>query len=451
MRLKTETNSIYLIMYRFCLVLYLTGFFSCKKPVERNYFNDPVLYSTTVKKLNEVVLENNFPPMIAARNYVYASIAGYECMAAGDTTYQSLAGQIKHLPPLPKPLADTSVNFQLASLLAFLKTGNAVTFPEGNLMGYYDDLLKLADSVGLSEETIHATQQFADTIAASILAWSKKDNYGPTRGAPKYDFKGEEGKWAPTPPMYSSAVEPHWRKIRPMILDSASQIEIPRPPLYDVKNKNSVYYQALLEVKQVGDSLTAEQKQIADFWDDNPFRMEVKGHMMYATKKFSPPGHWLNIVGIAAHHAKADYTQTVAAYAITSIAFFDAFIRAWDEKYTSQYPRPETAINKFIDEYWQPYIQTPPFPSYVSGHATNSAAAAEAMTHCFGDQLSFMDTSLVDYGIPARKIHSFRKAAEEAALSRLYGGIHYRFDNDEGLKVGKQVGELVVARVRLKK
>lgn len=318
-------------------------------------------------------------------------------------------------------------------------------------MFYCDDLLKKADSVGMSEETINATKRFADTVTASIIAWSKKDRYGATRGAPKYEFKAKEDLWAPTPPMYASAVEPYWKKIRPMVLDTAIMFEIPRPPVYDIQNKNSPYYRALIEVKNIGDSLTKEQKHIADFWDDNPFRMNVSGHVMYATKKFSPAGHWLNIVGIASHHANADFSQTVAAYALTSIAFFDAFIRAWEEKYKSNYVRPETVINKHLDPYWRPHIQTPPFSSYVSGHATNSAAAAEAMTHCFGDQLSFMDTSLVEFNIPARKIESFRKAAQEAAMSRLYGGIHYRFDNEEGLKVGRQVGQLVVSRLKMKR
>ncbi len=425
---------------------------SCKKnKSQAEYFSQPATYSATVKMLNNVVLENNFPPMIAARNYVYACIAGYECMVAGDSSYQSLSGQIKHLPPMPAPSDPTNIDFYLASLLAFTKVGNAVTFPDGSLMYHYDELLKKADSAGMSEEKVNATKLFSDTIAASILAWSKKDRYGATRGAPKYEFKALEERWAPTPPMYSTAVEPHWKKIRPMVLDTAFMFEIPPPPIYDVNNKNSVYYKALLEVKNIGDSLTKEQKHIADCWDDNPFRMNVSGHVMYATKKFSPPGHWLNIVGIAAHHVKADFSQTVAAYALTSIAFFDAFIRAWEEKFKSNYVRPETIINKYLDPYWRPYIQTPPFPSYVSGHATNSAAAAETMTYCFGDKVSFMDTSLVEFGIPARKIESFRKAAEEAAMSRLYGGIHYRFDNEEGLKVGKQVGQLVVSRLRMKK
>jgi len=426
--------------------------FACKQEKKSvSLFDDRDLYCLTVKQLNNVVLENNFPPMIATRNYVYACIAGYECMAAGDSSYQTLAGQIKHLPPVPKPPANTSIDYALAALLAFTKVGNSVTFPEGSMMEYYNGMIKRADSVGLSKEIIKSTIAFSDTIAASIIQWSKGDTYGRTRGDIKYEFKNEEGRWVPTPPMYMSAVEPHWKKIRTMVLDSASQFEIPRPPSYDVNNKSSVFYKSLLEVKNIRDTLTAEQKAIADFWDDNPFRMNVSGHVMYATKKFSPPGHWLNIVGIAAKEAKADFNSTVAAYALTSIAFFDAFIRAWEEKYKSNYVRPETVITKYLDPYWMPYIQTPPFPSYVSGHATNSAAAAEAMTHCFGDVLSFMDTSLVDYGIPARKIESFRKAAAEAAMSRLYGGIHYRFDNEEGLEVGKKVGQYVVGRLKLKK
>lgn len=415
------------------------------------YTNNPFLFSKTVKKLNNVVLENNFPPMIAARNYVYASIAAFECVAAGDTNYLSMSGQIKHMPAMPKP--DTTkapIDFSLAALLAFTKVGNAVTFPEGSMMDYYNELKDNADSAGMPSAMLANTIAFSDSMVAAILKWSKGDNYAATRGAEKFTVREDPGRWLPTPPMYATAIEPHWGKIRPMVLDSSSQFDIPRPPVFDVTNKNSTYYKALMEVKNVGDSLTEEQKHIADFWDDNPFKMNVSGHVMFATKKFSPPGHWLNIVGIAAKAANADFNSTVGAYAITSIAFFDAFIRGWEEKYKSNYVRPETAINKHVNQDWRPYIQTPPFPSYVSGHATNSAAAAETMTSWFGDQLSFTDTSLLEFGIANREIKSFRAAAAEAAMSRLYGGIHYRFDNDEGLKAGKQVGELIVQRIKLR-
>jgi len=141
----------------------------------------------------------------------------------------------------------------------------------------------------------------------------------------------------------------------------------------------------------------------------------------------------------------------VAAYTETSIALFDAFISCWDEKFRSNCIRAETVINKYIDENWHPYIQTPPFPSYTSGHATISAAAAEVMTKWFGDHLSFIDTSSLEFGIQSRRIESFRQAAKEAAMSRLYGGIHFRFDNDEGNKCGRMLGEFVVQKLKMSK
>jgi hypothetical protein len=417
----------------------------------KKYTEDPLLYCKTVKKLNDVVLENNFPPMIATRNYAYANIAAYETMVAGNNQFQSLSGQIKHLPVMPKPDAGKEIDFSLASLFSFCKVGNAVTFPEGSMMDYYDELKKNARKAGMTSEILKNTQAFSDTVVAVVLKWSKGDNYAQTRSAEKYTVRDEDGRWVPTPPMYAQAVEPKWNTIRCLTMDSCSQFMPPRPPLFDIKNKSSTYFKALEEVKNIGDSLTEEQKHIADFWDDNPFKLNVSGHVMFATKKFSPSGHWMNIVGIAAKEAKADFATTVAAYTETSIALFDAFISCWDEKFRSNYIRPETAINKYLGEEWRPYIQTPPFPSYTSGHATISAAAAEVMTDWFGDKLSFTDTSSLEFGIESRRINSFREAAKEAAISRLYGGIHYRFDNMEGNNCGKKLGEFIVQRLKLKK
>jgi hypothetical protein len=403
-----------------------------------------------VKELNNIVLENNFPPMVAARNYVYANIAAYECMAAGDTSWQTLSGQVRHMPAMPRPPAGSVIDYDLAALLAFVKVGNAVTFPEGSMMNYYERLVHQADSMGIPSRTLKQTRLFADTVAQAVLAWSRGDHYSATRGASRYNVDETPGRWVPTPPMYATAIEPHWMEIRPIVLDSASAINCPRPPVFDVKNTNSVYYRALMEVKNTVDSLTGEQKHIADFWDDNPFKMNVTGHVMFATKKFSPAGHWMNIVGIGAQKAGADLHTTIAAYTKTSIALFDAFIVCWNEKYKSNYVRPETIINQLVDPNWQPYIQTPPFPSYVSGHSTISHAAAEVMTEYFGN-IAFTDTSLKEFGIAEREVKSFRQAAAEASISRLYGGIHYRFDLEEGNVLGRKVGERVVNRIRMKK
>jgi hypothetical protein len=422
-----------------------------KKDNSKEVFSDPVIYSKTVKKLNDVVLENNFPPMIASRNYAYANIAAYECIVAGDNNYVSLAGQVRRLPAMPKPDPAKPVDFNLAALFAFTKVGNAVTFPEGSMMAHYDELKAKAVDAGMPGNVLANTIAFSDTVAATILKWSKTDNYAQTRSAEKYTVNNEDGRWVPTPPMYAQAVEPHWNQIKCLFIDSCAQFMPPRPPAFDIKNKQSVYYKYMQEVKNIGENLTEEQKDIADFWDDNPFKLNVSGHVMFATKKFSPAGHWMNIVGIAAQKTKADFSKTVAAYTETSIALFEGFIICWDEKYRSNFIRPETAINKYVTEEWHPYIQTPPFPSYVSGHATISAAAAEVMTNWFGDNVPIMDTSSLEFGIKARELKSFRLAAQEAGMSRLYGGIHYRFDNEEGNKCGTMLGEYLVEKLRFKK
>jgi PAP2 superfamily len=436
------------------LPLMLVAICSCKQSGSKDYavkLADPMLYCKTVKKLNDVVLENNFPPVIASRNYVYANIAAYECVAASNNGYASLAKQIKHLPELQKLDTNKKVNFNLAALLSFTKVGNAVTFPEGSMMSHYEYLKNYADSLGIPKDILENTIAYSDSVAATIIRWSKKDNYPQSRTSEKYSVQTSVvGRWIPTPPMYASALEPHWNTIRTMVLDSAAQFSCPAPPLFDL-NKNSTYYKALNFVKQTGDSLTEEQKGIADFWDDNPFKMNVVGHASYATKKFSPPGHWMNIVGIAAKNAKADFNTTVAAYTQTAITMFDGFISCWNQKYISNTSRPETVINKHVTDTWRPYIQTPPFPAYVSGHSTISAAAAEVMTAWFGDNLSFKDTSSLEFGIKARTIVSFRKASKEAGMSRIYGGIHFMYDNEEGNKLGTKIGVLTIEKLKMKK
>ncbi|MEJ7737908.1 MAG: vanadium-dependent haloperoxidase [Chitinophagaceae bacterium] len=415
------------------------------------YTHDPILYCKTVKKLNNIVLENNFPPMIGSRNYVYANIAAYEVVAAGDdSSYRSLAGQIESLPPTPKWTGGT-IDYPLAALLAFIKVGNAVTFPEGSMTEYFDDLIKQAKKAGMPEDMRNNAKQFAEAVADHIMAWAKKDNYAQTRSAEKYSVRDEDGRWVPTPPMYAQGLESHWNEIRTLALDSCSECMPPRPPKYNIRDTGSTFYRLALEVKKIGDSLDKEQKHIADFWDDNPFKLNVTGHVMFATKKFSPPGHWMNIVGIAAQKAGSDFNTTVYAYTKTAVALFDGFISCWDEKYRSNLVRPETVINKYIDPDWTPYLQTPPFPSYVSGHSVISAAAAEVMTDIYGDHFSFRDTSSTEFGIAPRSFTSFRQAAQEASISRLYGGIHYRIDLDAGNIQGTRVGRLVVDRLKLKK
>ena len=415
-------------------------------------FKNPDLFCKTVYQLNGVVMGNNFSPIVASRNYLYASIAAYEVIAAGyPDHYQSLAGQLNGLTSVPTAPAGKKINFEFASLLAYCNLGSSVTFPEGSMNEYVDSLKKLATDHGMPSDVLDNSVAFSDTVSHAILNWSKKDNYAQTRSAEKYSVTDEEGRWVPTPPAYTSAMEPHWNEIRPLVMDSANQFIPPPPYKFNVKDTGSDYYKQVMYIKKAIENLTPEQKHIADFWDDNPFKLNVSGHVMFGSKKFSPPGHWMSIIGIAAEKAKADFGTTVYAYAKTSIALFDAFIQCWDEKYRHNTVRPETVINKYFDAGWQPYLQTPPFPEYTCGHSTISAAAAEALTSVFGDNFSYTDSTELEFGIKNRSYKSFREAAEENNWARFYGGIHFHHSCIVSNEYGKKVGDLVVDRLKMKK
>jgi hypothetical protein len=176
--------------------------------------------------------------------------------------------------------------------------------------------------------------------------------------------------------------------------------------------------------------------------------MHVQGHTMFATKKITPGGHWIGIVAIAARKAGADPVTSAEAYARTSMALADGFISSWEEKFRSGVVRPETVINTYLDERWEPLLQTPPFPEYTSGHSVISTAAATVLTQQFGDRFAFSDSTELDYGLPVRSFNSFDEAAAEAAMSRLYGGIHYRRAIEQGVLQGRKVGQLVLERVQ---
>jgi hypothetical protein len=217
----------------------------------------------------------------------------------------------------------------------------------------------------------------------------------------------------------------------------------------------SDFYQELMEVYEVVKEIQEneaedERREIAKFWDCNPYVSTHKGHVMFALKKISPGAHWIGITKIVSRNINADVPTTVAAYAKVSIAIADAFISCWDEKYRSNLIRPETIINKVLDENWYPVLQTPPFPEYTSGHSVVSGAASVILTDFFGDNIAFDDDTELPYDLPIRSYQSFHQAAEEAAISRMYGGIHYRKAIDEGLLQGQNVGNYVSKKLGLR-
>lgn len=411
---------------------------------------DPDYLHRSIKKVTDIIVEDIFSPPVASRIYAYVSVAGYETCVAGNLAYISLAGQIPHLKPVPQPEAGKVYSFSLASAHAVLTVGKALVFSDAKVEAFRKQLMEEFRAAGVSEEVFRNSIAYGHKVAAHILAWSKEDNYFQTRALEKHAFSDDPGAWQPTPPAYMKAIEPHWNRIRPFLVTSAGQFK-PLPPTPFSTDINSQFYKEANEVYEVSLKLTDEQREMANFWDCNPFKMNVRGHVMFATKKISPGGHWINITRLACKKVNADLWETARAYAGLSVALADSFISCWDEKYRSNVIRPETYINQDIDKHWAPVLQTPPFPEYTSGHSVISMAAAIMLTKFFGDNFEFADSTEVEFGLPVRYFKSFEHAAEEAAISRLYGGIHYMPAIVNGAQEGKEIGGFIARILRTRK
>jgi hypothetical protein len=412
--------------------------------------NDPENIHTAVKHVTDVIVHDIFSPPVASRIYAYMSIAGYEASVPGDDRFISLAGQLNGFGEVPKPEAGAEYCYPLASVQAMLKVGRTLVFSEDKMDVFIESTLKKFKDSGMPDEVYDRSVAYGVQVADHVMSWAGKDNYKQSRSFPKYSIEDSPSTWKPTPPAYMDAVEPHWKKIRTFVIDSAAQFK-PQGPTPFSFDKKSQFYKEALEVYDIGKNLTDEQRQIASFWDCNPFVMNVKGHVMFATKKISPGGHWMNITHVACKKANADCMQVSEAYALVSLSLIDGFISCWDEKYRSRVIRPETFINQYIDENWAPLLQTPPFPEYTSGHSVISSASAVTLTKLFGENFAFRDSTELEFGLTARNFNSFIEASEEAAVSRIYGGIHYRPAVDNGITEGRALGEYVLRKIKTRK
>ena len=408
-------------------------------------FKNPELYSKAVADLTKVITHDIFTPPVASRIYAYSNIAAYEVMAVKSTNFKSLSTKLTGLKSTPFP--DKEINAELSALLALSFVGQELTFSKDSAQKIIDGHIQLAKNHGMPKQMIKESQNYAKLVSKSVLDWIKKDKYKQTRSAVKYTVNNtDESRWVPTPPAYMPAIEPNWMKIRTVLIDSASQF-LPKPPSPFSKEKGTKFNNLAIEVYETGKTLTAEQKAIADFWDCNGFKVNVSGHVTYATKAMTPGGHWMGITGIVCKNQKSDFAKTVYSYAGVSIGIMDAFISCWNTKFTFDLLRPETYINQYLDNSWKPYLQTPPFPEYTSGHSIISSTAATILEKIYGKNTPFVDDTERAWGWPDRKYENVQQAAQEAALSRLYGGIHYREAMEEGLVEGRKIGEFVFSRL----
>jgi hypothetical protein len=398
-------------------------------------------------QLTQVIIYDVFTPPVASRIYGYTALASYEAMRYADPKYNSIITQLKGFGKPPVPQKGKKYNYALAATKAFFTVAHKVTFSVDTLKKYEDKVYAMYKD-NLDDSTYARSVDFGEQIGKLILKRAAVDDYPQTRGKPKYLGENSPAKWRPTPPDYMDGVEFCWGDMKVFAIDTSAQFSPAAPPAYS-EDKSSAYVKQYMEVYNANKNLTTEQKEIAKFWDDNPFVIQHNGHMMFADKKITPGGHWIGITAIACKKTHANGVKTAQAYALTSIALYDSFICCWEVKYRYSYARPVTNINEKVDHYWLPLLQTPPFPEYTAGHSTISAASATVLTHVFGDNFAFQDTSDLHYIGMQRHFNSFIQASDETAMSRFYGGIHYRNSSLAGAVQGKQIGDFIWNKLKL--
>lgn len=441
-KITIRRNTYYLALVFLFAVFNLS---SCKqKKPEAEFTSNDI--SHIIMQMTDVMVHDITNPPLAARFFSYACLAGYEVAAAHDKAMVSMYGVLNEYPDIKKNDSIKDYNYQLAALLAMLETAKKMQ-PSGKLLDNYESrFLDSCIRIGFEEDVINNSMAYAQSISKQILAYAKADGYNKISNLPRYTPLGDEGNWFPTPPGFMAAVEPNFNTVRPFTLKTPSQFAPVPPTAFDAK-KGSKFYLLADAVYKESIQPGGEHQAIASFWDCNPFAIQDRGHLQYGFKKISPGAHWLGITGLVCKKANKTFNESMQIFSMVSIGLMDAFICCWDEKFRSNRIRPETAIRKYIDPSWEPLLQTPPFPEYLSGHSTISSASATILTHYFGDNFAYTDSVEVPYGLPPRDFKSFYQAAEEAGVSRFYGGIHFMDAIDNGRIQGLKVGEWVLNRL----
>lgn len=380
----------------------------------------------------------NTPAITFGRPLAYTAIAGYEAAVPGMRDYKSLSGQLNGLTGLP--IADKSLvyNWPLSANAALAAMNRSLfsNTSAANLASL--DSLEAANNAtyqaGLRPEVVTRSVAFGKQVANVVLEWSKTDGYN---NATAYTSPTGPGLWVPAPPAFGSAAFPFWGANRTLVPGSSTNTD-PGPYTVYSETVGSPFYVMAKEVFDISQTLTAEQRAIALFWNDVP-----------NGQNFTPPGHWLSILTQIIAKENSTLDEALVAYAKLTINMNDALISSFNAKYKYSLLRPVTYIRNVLGQpTWSSFIPAPSFPEYPSNHAVLSSAAADALTQLYGPNYAFTDQKYVQFGLGTRSFSSFEQAAIEAGLSRLYGGIHYRTTADISIAQGKKVAQNINARLK---
>ncbi|HQY43697.1 MAG TPA: vanadium-dependent haloperoxidase [Paracoccaceae bacterium] len=380
-----------------------------------------------------------YTPPVASRALGYIGVTTFEATASGDGGLMSLAGQLNGLSALPERMPGEAYDEALV-LHSALSTVVAGLFrntgPTGQrALNAVTEKLGAGIADGLDDGTARRSTAYGKTLGTHILTWAAADG-----GAEIVNLGFSDaptgakaaGGWVPTSSvaLQQTPLLPGWGQNRPFAMPEGTSCPLPPPPAYS-EDPASDFYAEAREVHETSRALTPQQAEIARFWADD------------AMLSRTPPGHWIAIALQVLDEQGADPSRRAEVLALLGIGLADAFIGCWQAKFEYDLLRPITYIRRTIDPAWAPLLNTPPFPEYPSGHSTQSAAAAEILTDLFGENFAFEDRTPTSEGLKARSFTSFRAAADEAGISRLYGGIHFRAAIERGLEQGRCIARFV--------
>lgn len=402
---------------------------------------EPDLLKQWFETLYRVVEAERVSAPGASRIYGYAGVAAYQSIVPGIEGNNDLSWQLQgglFTPWIEEGVIYDWPTVQAAALYTVLKD----LFPEASdeSAAAFGDLYSeqiAARAEEIEEEVKEASIDYGTAVGEAINEWISTDNFAETRDLEYEAPTGDDSLWVITTDG-TRAVEPYWGMIRPLALSYADECAVNLRMPYSTERDSAFYLQAQ-EVLEVNTQLTDEQRDIARFWVDTPGQTGT------------PAGHWISISTQMIDHLDLDLAWASEMYALVGISVADSFISCWSLKYQINLLRPVTYIQNNLRRNWNPYIETPPFPEYPSGHSVVSGAAAEVLTAMFGT-VAFTDRTHIQYGHERleRSFTSFEDAAYEAAISRLYGGIHYRTAIENGVRQGRCVGQRVLNFVQLR-
>jgi hypothetical protein len=470
-------------------MLALAGVLGCASPLPPD---DPRMIAEWMQNYYGLIRAERVSPAVASRLMAYASVALYEGLVVGTPSLRSLAGQLNGLDSLPGPEVGKRYDASLTAIAAE-RTVLDTLFREGlpatraALATIADSLVFARSALSIPEDVQRDSEELGRRIGLAVLAWAATDGFDTTRTRPwkppvgaQYwindtpgdqfmpqslsaatDFVALDNPSASLRPGAASerglvvnrpkatdiqtlkavnptgATEPWWGTLRPFALREPNECPAPQPAAYGTDAKAALYAEARL-VFEADRDLTEAQRQIALYWADN------------AGQSGTPVGHWLSIGSQIIDQLKLPFDRAAEMFVLMTVAQADAFIGCWRTKYEYNVLRPITYIRRHIDPAWEPFIVTPPFPEYTSGHSMQSSAAASVLTALLG-AVAFDDSTNLAIGHPVRRFESFEAASNEAAMSRLYGGIHYPMAIENGQAQGRCVGRHVIERLRTRR